>query len=190
MISVPVFSALYSNAAPLIFLDGAGGLLKNPDLWRVINLLVFAGILLYILRNKIGIGQVFDRRGAAIVKDLEDARREKEEAQQNLNLVLERLKRLDDEIASIKAQAEIEAGKEDERMVQAAAADAEKIQQMAHREIDGALKAARAQLRAFVAEHSVQMAEAMIKREMRPEDSSRILHDYARDLGVGDRGNR
>ena len=41
--------------------------LWNPNLWRVINLLVFVIFLVYILRSKIRIGQVFNNRAASIV---------------------------------------------------------------------------------------------------------------------------
>ena len=179
---------IHSQSCCLALFEGS--LLSNPDVWRVANLLVFVAILVYILRNKIGIGKVFDQRGQSIVKDLEEARREKQEAQQRLDEVLDRLKKLDQEVAEIKAQAEVEAQKEDERLRLAAEADADKIQQTARREIEGAMKAARAELRAFVSENAVTMAEGLIRREMRPEDSSRILSEYARELaGKADGGH-
>jgi len=70
-----------------------------------------------------------------------------------------------------------------ERIHQAAAADAEKIRQSAQREIEGAMKSARSELRAFVADHAVQMAEAIIRKEIRPEDASRMLTRYTEELG-------
>ncbi|HWP43236.1 MAG TPA: hypothetical protein VNO14_08390, partial [Blastocatellia bacterium] len=92
------------------------------------------------------------------------------------------LARLDQEVAEIRAEAEREAQREAERIRQAAAADAEKIRQMAQREIEGALKAARSELHAFVAEHSVEMAETIIWREIRPEDDKRMLTEYLDNL--------
>ena len=118
------------------------GPLSNPDLWRVINIVVFALILVYILRNKIGIGKVFDSRAASIVKELEQAKRDKEDALRQLSEVEARLGRLDLELAEIRLEAEQEAAREAERIRQAAAADAEKIRQSAQREIEGAMKSA------------------------------------------------
>jgi ATP synthase F0 subunit b len=163
--------------------EGGGSLLTNPDLWRVINLLIFVLILVWIFRSKVRIGQVFDRRAASIVKDLEQARREKEEAQQKLAELESRLSRLDQEVADIRAEAERESQREAERIREAAATDAEKIRQTAQREIEGAMKAARTELRAFVAEQSVAMAEGLIRREMRPEDNARMFSKYIEDLG-------
>ncbi len=162
--------------------ESASGFM-NPDLWRVINLLVFLVILIYIFRNKLRIGQVFDNRASSIVKELEQARHEKEQAQRQLAEVEARLNRLDQEVEEIRREALNEASREQERIRQAAAADAEKIRQTAAREIEGAMKTARTELRAFVAEQSIEMAEAMIKRELRPEDNSRMLTKYVDELG-------
>ena len=159
------------------------GLLSNRDLWKVINIVVFALILVYILRKKIGIGKVFDNRAASIVEELEQAKRDKDAALRQLAEVEARLGRLDLDLAQIRLEAEEEAAREAERIHQAAAADAEKIRQSAHREIEGAMKSARSELRAFVADQAVQMAEAIIRKEIRPEDASRMLTRYTEELG-------
>jgi F-type H+-transporting ATPase subunit b len=151
--------------------------------WRPINLLIFVIFLIYILVKKVRIGEVFDNRAAAILKELEQARRDKEEAQRRLAEVEARFDRLDQEVAAIRAESEREAAREAERMRQAAAADAEKIRQTAQREIDGAMKAARTELRAFVAEQSVGLAETIIRRDIRPDDNKRMLNRYLDELG-------
>ena len=61
-------------------------------------------------------------------------------------------------------------------------ADAEKVRQTAQREIEGAMKAARTELRAFVAEQSVGLAETIIRREIRPDDNTRMLNKYIDEL--------
>jgi len=160
----------------------SGGLLKNPDLWRVVNLLVFVAILVYILRNKIGIGKLFDNRASSIRQQLEQAKRDKHEAEQRLAGLEARLEKLDSEVADIKAEAERDATRESERLREMAGADAEKVRQMARREIEGAMKAARTELRTFVAEKSVELAETIIRREITPQDNSRMLTKYVEDL--------
>lgn len=161
---------------------GQSSIWTNQPLWRVVNLLVFVIVLIYIFRNKMRIGKVFDDRAATIVKELDQAKHDKEEAQQKLAEVEARLRRLDQEVAEIRAEAEREAARERERISQTAAADAEKLKQTAQREIEGAMKAARTELRAFVAESSVQMAENIIRREIRPEDNTRMLNKYIDEL--------
>lgn len=154
----------------------------NHPVWRVINLAVFVLILVYIFRNKLKIGQFFENRAAGIAGALEQAKREKEEAERKLKEIDSRLSLMDQEVARIKQEAEHEAEREAERVRAEAKADAEKIQQLARREIEGAMVAARAELRAFVAEHSVDMAEAQIRRNIKPEDEARMLHQYANEL--------
>jgi F-type H+-transporting ATPase subunit b len=154
----------------------------NPNLWRVINLLVFVIFLFYILRSKVRIGQVFNNRAASIVKELEQAKRDKQESQQRLAELEARLARLDQEVADIRSEAERESADEAERIHQTAAADAEKIKQTAQREIEGAMKAAKGELRAFVADQSVALAEGMIRREIRTEDNTRMVNKFIDDL--------
>ncbi|HSE38779.1 MAG TPA: ATP synthase F0 subunit B, partial [Blastocatellia bacterium] len=104
---------------PALFLAAeqaeATGFWNNPDIWRVLNLLVFVIFLIYILRNKIRIGQVFNNRAASIVKELEQAKRDKQESQQRLAELEARLGRLDQEVADIREQAEREGAREAER---------------------------------------------------------------------------
>jgi F-type H+-transporting ATPase subunit b len=155
---------------------------KNQLLFQTFNFVVFVAILIYLMRNKLGIGKVFDDRAAAIRKELDKAKTEKAEAERKLAEMESRLGRLDEEVAQMRAEAELEAEREDTRIREAAALEAEKIQLMTAREIDGAMKEARAELRAFVADNSVAMAEAIIKRELKPEDNSKMLNKYVEEL--------
>jgi F-type H+-transporting ATPase subunit b len=154
----------------------------NYTLWRVINLLIFVIILVYILQKKVRIGQVFTNRAASIVKELEQAKRDKQEAQERLQELEARLGQLDQEVTQIRADAERESALEVERIRKAAAEDAEKIRQTAQREIEGAMKAARTELKAFVAEQSVALAEGIIRREIRPDDNTRLVNKFIDDL--------
>lgn len=170
---------------PALFLAAeaeATGFWTNPNIWRVLNLLVFVIILVYILRSKVRIGQVFTNRAASIVQELEQAKRDKEEARQRLAELEARLGRLDQEVADIRSEAERESVREAERIRQAAAADAEKIKQTAQREIEGAMKAAKGELRAFVADQSVALAEGVIRREIRTDDNTRMVNKFIDDM--------
>ena len=167
------------SAAPVLLTS----LLANEDFWRVVNLLVFLAILYYLIVYKVKIGNMLDQRGAKVAKELEEAKQEKMEAEHRLLEVEQRLRKLDSEVVEMRVQSEAEAKREVERIQEAAKADAEKIQQMARREIEGAMRAARAELRAFVADNSINMAEGIIRKEIRPEDENRIIADYVGGLG-------
>jgi F-type H+-transporting ATPase subunit b len=168
------------TAIPLALFEEAP---VDHTVWRVINLAVFLALMVYIFRYRLRIGKVFEDRSAGIIRELEEARKEKEEADRRLIEIESRLQQVDQEAAEIRARAEIEAAQEAERIRQAAEADSEKIKQLARREIDGAMRAARAQLRSYVAELSVGLAEDTIRRNMKPEDDARLLAEYARELG-------
>ncbi|HKV41241.1 MAG TPA: ATP synthase F0 subunit B [Blastocatellia bacterium] len=157
--------------------------LPEHPVWRVINLIVFIALLAYIFRNKLKIGQVFDNRAAKIAMELRQAKQERDDAQARLAEIDARLAGLDQECAQIKADAAIEAGREAERIRLSAAADAEKLEQVARREIEGAMKAARAELKAFVADNSVSVAESIIRRNISTDDNNRMLAEYAGRLG-------
>ena len=173
--TLPVLLLLGEEAEHLPWYQG--------DSWRIVNLAIFLVFLVYILIKKVRIGNVFDQRAATILKELEQARRDKEEAQQRLAELQERFGRLDQEVEEIRAEAQRESARELERIRQTADADAGKIGVAARREIEGAVKAATTELRAFVAEQSVQMAEATIRREIRPEDDARMVRKYVDELG-------
>lgn len=170
----PALLFLAENAVPEVWW-------RDPR-WRIVNLLIFVAFLIYILVKKVRIGEVFDNRAAAILKELEQARRDKEDAQRRLAEVEARFGRLDEEVAAIRAEAEVEAAREAERIRQAAAADAEKIRLTAEREIGGAMRAARTELRALVATQAVEMAETLIRRDLRPEDNQQLLNKYMDEL--------
>jgi ATP synthase F0 subunit b len=171
---------------PALFLAAeqpeAIGFWKNPDIWRILNLLIFVFFLIYILRSKVRIGHFFSNRAALIVKELEKAKLDKQESEQRLAELEARLAKLDQEVAEIRVQAERESALEAERIRETAAADAEKIKLTAQREIDGAMKAARGELRAFVANQSIALAESMIRGEIRSEDNTRMVNKYIDEL--------
>lgn len=155
---------------------------KNQLLWQTFNFIIFVVVMIYVFRNKIGIGKIFDDRAVTIRKELDKAKTEKAEAERKLAEVEARMSKLDEEVAQMRADAAAEAEREATRIREAAALEAEKIKLMTAREIEGAMKEARAELRAFVADNSVAMAEATIRRELKPEDNSKILNKYVEEL--------
>jgi F-type H+-transporting ATPase subunit b len=159
--------------------EGGGGV---PE-WipRAFNLALVLGFLAFVLRKPMA--TFFETRRAAILADLEQAKRDKEAAESRLAEVETRLSRLAAEQAEIRAEADREAEAEHARVEARAEEEARKIAEMAEREIGGALKAARADLQRFAAEKSVEMAEGLIRAEMTDEDRQRMVEQYADQLG-------
>src|SRR5438270_13041768 len=151
------------------------------EVWKFINLFIFIGALILILRRPIG--QTMQARREAIRKELMRAQEERNAALAKLEEVNAPLARLDDEVAALRAQTEQEATAERERIARTTEEEARKLREQAQREIESAGKAARLELRRYAAEQSVEMAEQLIKRDLRPTDDDRLLHDYIEELG-------
>ena len=152
-----------------------------PVFAKVINLLLFVGVMYFILRRPLG--EAFRARQEGIRRELMRAEEERSAAVAKLEEVEGRLSRLDSEVEAIREQARREAAEERVRIERAAEEEIRKIREQARREIESASKAARAELRAYAAEQSVRMAEEMIRGEIRPEDDAHLVREYVEELG-------
>jgi F-type H+-transporting ATPase subunit b len=167
------------NHMPGLFAVELGELI--PVLAKVVNLLLFAGVMYFVLRRPLG--EAFRGRQEGIRRDLMRAEEERSAAVAKLQEVEGRLARLDSEVEAIREQAQREAAEERARIERAAEEEARKIREQARREIENASKAARAELRAYAAEQSVRLAEEMIRSEIRPEDDAHLVREYVGELG-------
>jgi F-type H+-transporting ATPase subunit b len=174
-----ISSNLFIQSATLLFAFWAEGGI-NPLIPRTVNLIIFLVVIFLILRKPFAKAMV-DRR-SEIKAELVKAKAEKAEAEQKLREIETRLSRLDEEIAEIKVNAENEAKAEYDRLLKQAGEEAARLKTMAEREIEGAAKAAQLQLKEFAAAKSVELAEKIIRKEIRPEDNSRLIEDFAKEL--------
>jgi F0F1-type ATP synthase membrane subunit b/b' len=106
---------------------------------------------------------------------LQQAAKEKDAASAKMAELDARLSRLDTELADIKSQAQREAAAERERLQAEAQRDAEKIRVTSKREIESAKQIAMSELREFAATKAVDLAEQMIRRELKPEDDAKLV---------------
>jgi F-type H+-transporting ATPase subunit b len=151
------------------------------ELWKFINLILFVGVLVYILRRPLG--DALRTRRETIRRELVRAQEERNAALAKLEEVEARLARLNAEVASVREHAEKEAVEERERVLRSTEDDARKLREQAQREIESAGKAARQELRKYAAEQSVRLAEGMIRRDIRPDDDARLVNLNVEELG-------
>ena len=151
------------------------------EAWKFVNLGIFVLALIYFLRRPIG--EALRARREGIRRDLMRAQEERNAALAKLEEVEARLAGLDAEVAIVREQASREAEAERERIKRTTEDDARKLREQAQREIESAGKAARQELRRYAAEQSVQLAEQMIRRDMRPEDDARLVSLEIEELG-------
>lgn len=167
-------------ALTLLAAESGGSGLLMEYLPKIVNLAIYVGILVFILRKPMI--AFFETRRSAILEDLNRAQLEKVEAQAKLAEVEARLAKLEDEQTEIRNSALAEADAEAARMSARTDEEIRKIAEAAERDIDGALKAARAELQKFVAEKAVEIAESQIRSEMNDADRKRMLDQYADQL--------
>lgn len=161
MINAPLFSFV----APLTFI--------NPLIPRTFNVIIFFGILYFLLRKPTR--DFFAERFARIRSLLERAAKEKAEAQARLKTIDERLAQLDNEAIRIKEVSRQEAAAESERLKAQTQAEIEKIRDTARREIEAAKQTALVELRQYTAANTVALAEQIIRRELNPTDDAALL---------------
>jgi ATP synthase F0 subunit b len=173
-----------SNAYLSFALAGGGAAWYNVpgwEAWKFFNLLLFIGLLIWLLRRPIGASLV--ARRDTIRRELMRAQEERRAALAKLEEVEARLARLDAEVETVRAQAKRNAEAERENIVRATAEETRRLREQAQREIESAGKVARQDLRRYAAEQSVRMAEELIRRDIGAEDDARLMNDYIGELG-------
>src|SRR5215470_4187949 len=135
------------------------------ELWKFINLAIFV-IVLIIFLKKVNLKEAFRNRRETIKRDLARAQQERDAAVAKLKEVEDRLARLDAEVAAVREQSRREAQAERERIVHNTEIEIAKLSEQAQREIAGAAKTAKHELRRYAAAESVRLAEEIIRREI------------------------
>ncbi len=146
-----------------------------------LNFAVLAGAILYALAKMLP--KTFRTRTEGIQKHIVDARTATELANARLTVVEARLGKLDDEIASIRAESERESAAEEERVKQQIAEETDRILKSAEQEIAAASAQAQRSLRAYAAGVAVDRAAGRL--EISDADDRALIQNFAAKLGEG-----
>lgn len=170
----------------ILGLDVDSGWWNYPglELWKFVNLFLFIAAAVY-LHHRFGrpIREALRARGEGIKRELLRAREERDQALARLAEVESRFASLDSEIAKVRERSKAEADAERQRIAVATEQEVAKTREQAKREIEAAGKAARHELRRFAAEKSVRIAEAILEKEIKPEDDVRLTGLNVQELG-------
>lgn len=139
------------------------GLTADQAYWLcfVLNFAVIFFFMARLLRKFLP--GYFKGRTSTIQKGIEDARKMSEDARRRLAEVEGRLSRLDAEIAGMQREADENAKAEEQRLLAAGEEERKRIVTSAEQEIEMAANTARRELKAYVAELAVQLAEKKIR---------------------------
>ena len=150
------------------------------ELWKFINLAVFLGAGIFILKKPLA--AALDARREGIKLEIAKAQEEKVSAEAKLAEAESLISRLDGELTGIHNQAVKDAALERERQATAADVEINKLRIQADREIEAAQKLAHKELRSFLAGRSVAVARETVSNQLNPDDDFRIIKDRLGDL--------
>ena len=140
---------------------------------------IVAGFAFWFMKKSLP--GVFRTKNEAIRRSMDEAAKVGAEARARLSEIESRLSRLDAEIADMKASAEADSRKEEERILAAVEDDKRRIIETAELEIAAASKQAQRELKAYAATLAVNMAEERVKVD--PETDRALVRNFAGQFG-------
>lgn len=149
-------------------------------IYKTINFIILVGGLAFLLRKPLA--EFFAQRSADIKGSLEEGRKALEASQARLTAIEEKLKHLEEEIAAFKISAAREMGADRLRVQQAAAAEAEKMLESARSRMETTTRAAKLELRYYIAGEALKQAEQMIHGRMDDTMRSRLVSQFVTKL--------
>lgn len=163
---------------------GGGGEVHNYwltiDTWKALNfgILAVAGFL--IARKPVA--QFFSSRAKDIEEELNELEQKKADAEKKLAEYEARFRNLEQESKQI-VEDYIKQGEEaKKRIIAEAGAQADKLEDMAKRNIDQEFKAAKAALQQEIAEMAMDRAEGVIKKSIKAADQDRLVDQYLKKV--------
>ncbi len=148
----------------------------NLDWYRLMNFVVLAAALVFILRKPVS--QALGSRIKGIQEQLESLEIQRDEAEKKLAQYNEKLSQLETEAAKI-VDAYIKQGNEAKaKILKEAEQTAEKLRAQARRNIEHEFDKAKQKLQQEVVESSLQKAEESLKKEITAQDQDKLIDEY------------
>lgn len=174
-------TAQFKRSASLQFLARHLGITTNTAYWiaMVINFAIIAALIIVGLKKMLP--AMFRARSGEIRKGMEDAQRASADANRRLSEIESKLARLGSEVTALQSAATGHAKDEEERLKSAAEEEHQKIIRNSEQEIAAAAGNARRELKTYVAELAVGLAEKKIKVEASTDRT--LVRDFVEQLG-------
>lgn len=170
-----------SPLTPLLSGGGAGTFLGLPyPLWQSVNLVLFLGLLVWLLRKPIA--QFFRNRQQDVADSVKKADEEKSRAEALAREIAERLSKIEGEIEALRVHAREQAEAEEKEIAARAVEEAERVAARSRTELDARVRSARNELTAYAADLAVELARDLVKKNVTPDDEKRILAEGVKEL--------
>jgi len=144
--------------------------------WRVLNVGIILGALYYFSAR--AIKGFFGGRRDAIKASMEDAIADKEDAQKKFDEYSAKLDKATDEIEGISKMIQEQGLAEKEKIIEDAKKTAEKMKVDTQARMEQEFKKMRNELRVEAAELAVQMAEAILEKQVEKTDHDVMVKDF------------
>ncbi len=156
--------------------DAGHGGLSSTDWYRVMNFVVLAAALVFLLRKPIP--RALSSRVQGIQNQLNDLEARKAEAEKRLAECNQKLGELEKEAGRIMSDYIRQGQDAKVRILKEAESAAEKIQAQARRNIEHEFEQTKARLQREIFEQSLAKAEALLRQNVTAEDQSQLVEDY------------
>ncbi|WP_457551807.1 F0F1 ATP synthase subunit B family protein [Desulfobacula sp.] len=150
------------------------------DTWKVLNFGILALAGFFLARKPVA--QFFSSRSKSIEDEINSLELKKADAQKELAEYQTKFKNLDQESKQI-VEDYIKQGEEAKiRILAEASAQAEKLEDMAKRNIQQEFKSARAKLQQEIVERAMGKAEELIRASISSDDQDKLVDEYLKKV--------
>jgi F-type H+-transporting ATPase subunit b len=156
--------------------DAAPGGFTPTDWFRVMNFVVLAGVLFFLLRKPIP--RALNSRIRGIEDQLKDLEAKKSEAEKQLAEYNQKLSDMEKDVERIVADYVRQGQEAKARILKEAESAAEKLQAQARRNIEHEFEQTKAQLQREIFEKALAKAEELLKQNITAEDQTQLVEEY------------
>lgn len=151
------------------------------EVWKFINLAIFVGLLIYILKRPLT--AQFKAKRESIRAELIKAEEEKQAALTQLTAAEAKLAAIEAEKKSILKKAQEEAEAEKSNILNQTKAEIAKMREQAESEINRLVQVTKIELRRFSAEESVRLAEEKLRGTIDSDKDARLVKASIQEMG-------
>ena len=151
------------------------------ELWKFVNLAIFIGLMVYLLRKPLG--EKFKVQRDAIRAELIRAEEAKKAAAARLTSIEARLAQLEQEKLAILERAKAESEDERRRLTEQTRAEIARLREQADADIARLATQKKTELRRFTAEESIRLAEQKLRREIGADTDARLVKASINEIG-------
>jgi F-type H+-transporting ATPase subunit b len=160
--------------------------------FKIFNFAVLAAGIYYVIKTGVlarllgmealHLGPYLKKRQETIKTALEEAERAKKQGEQRYQEYEARLRRLDQDIEQIRQALIQEGEREKERIIKEAHQIAEKIKRQTAIASQQELKVAKLRVQEETAAITVELAEDLLKKHLKPKDHERLVNEYIEQM--------